>query len=94
MRKGGLTEEDENQPNVSPPIFEPDIQRGVILVSNRERTISAKRGLGGIVQVTAEVLNEIIGPGRARLAQRWVEDREFFRVAGDFETAGKTEDRR
>ena len=83
MRKGGHTEEGENQPDVPPPIIEPDVQRGVILVPNRDGTISAKRRFCGVIQVTAEVLNEIVGPGRARLAQRWVEDREFFRVTGD-----------
>jgi len=34
-------------------------------------------------------LNEIVGPGRACLTQRWVEDREFFWVTSDLEAAGK-----
>ena len=65
------------------------MQRGVILIPNRDGTIPAKRGFSGIVQVTAEVLNEIVGPGRTRLTQRWVEDGEFLRVTGDLEATGK-----
>ena len=87
---GGHTEEGENQPNISPPILEPDVQRGVILVPNRDGAIPTERGFGWIIQVAAKVLNEIVGPSRACLAQRRVEDGEFFRVTGDLEAAGKT----
>jgi len=88
VKTGGHTKEGENQPNVSPSVLEPDIQWGVILIPNRDRAISAKGGIGGIIQVSAEVLNEIVGPSRACLAQRWVEDGELFWVAGDLEAAG------
>ena len=86
---GGHAEEDEDQPNVSPPIIEVHIQRSIILIPNRDGTIATKCVFGRVIQVSAKVSNEVIGPGRARLAQRWVEDGEFFRAAGDFEAAGK-----
>ena len=87
--RGGHTEEDEDQPNVSPPIIEVHIQRSIILIPNRDGTIATKCVFGRVIQVSAKVSNEVIGPGRACLAQGWVEDGEFFRPAGDFETAGK-----
>jgi len=80
-------EEGENQPDISPPVLKPDVQRGVVLVPNRDGAIPTKRGFGWIIQVAAKVLNEIVGPCRARLTQRWVEDGEFFRIAGDLEAA-------
>ena len=83
------TEEGENQPNISPPVLEPYVQRGVILIPNRDGAVPTKRGFSSIIQVAAKVLNEIIGTGCARLTQRCVEDREFFRVSGDLEAAGK-----
>jgi len=86
----GHTEEDEDQPNVSPPILKPDIQRGVVLLPDRDGTVATRRVFSGIIQVAAKVLNEIVGPGCACLTQGCVEDREFFRAAGDFEAARKT----
>jgi len=87
--EGRHTKEGENQPNVSPPILIFHIQRGVILIPNRDGTIPTKRGFDRVIQVPAKVFNEIVRPSRARLVQGWVEDREFFRVACDLETAVK-----
>lgn len=86
-RGGQRTEKGEDQPNVPPSVLEPHIQRGVILITNRDRTVPTKRGFDGIIQVPAKVLNEIASPGRTCLAKRWVENREFLRVTGDFEAA-------
>jgi len=65
--RGRHTEEDENQPNVSPPILEPDVQRGVILIPNRDGAIPTERGFGGVIQVATKVLDEIVGPASACL---------------------------
>ena len=84
-RGGSHTKEDENQPNISPPILVVHIQPGVVLVPDRDGTIPTKRGFGRVIQVPAEVLDEIVRPSPARLVQGWVEDREFFRIACDLE---------
>ena len=91
-RKVRHTKEGENQPNVSPPVPVVHIQRGVVLIPDRDGTIPAKGIVGRVIQVPAEVLNEIVRPSRACLVQRWVEDGELFWVAGDFETAGKVKE--
>jgi hypothetical protein len=87
--RGGHTKEGEDQPNISPPVPELHIQRGIVLIPNRDRTVSTERAFVGVGQVPAKVLDEIVCPSRARFAQGWVEDGEFFRVASDFEVAGK-----
>ena len=87
----GHTEEDKNQPDISPPIVEVHVQRLVVLVPDRDRAIPAKGRFGRIVQVTTKVLNEIVRPRHARLAKWWVKHGKFFRLAGNFEAAGKRE---
>jgi len=89
-REGGHTKEGENQPNVSPSILERHIQRGVELIPNRNGAVPTKRGFGWVIQVPAKVLNELVRPGSACFAQRWVEDGKFFWVACDLKTAGKS----
>jgi len=86
----GRTEKGKNQPNISPPVLETDVQRGVVLIPNRDGAISTESVFGRVIQVPAKVLNKIVRPSRTCLAQRWVEHGKFLRVAGDFEAAGKT----
>jgi len=90
---GQHTKEDENQPNVSPPVPVAHIQRGVVLIPDRDGTVPTERGVGRVIQVSAKVSDELVSPSRARLVRRWVEDGEFFRVAYDFETAVKRSER-
>jgi len=85
--RGRHTKEGENQPNVSPPVSVAHIQRGVVLITDRDGTKPTKGVVGRIIQVSAKVLDELVGPSRARLVQRWVEDGEFLGFTGDFETA-------
>lgn len=70
-------------------MLESNIQRGIILIPNRDGTIPTMGGFGGIIQIPAKVLNEIIRPRRACLAQRWIEDGKLLGVARDFETTRK-----
>jgi len=86
---GRRTKEDENQPNVSPPVPVAHIQRGVVFIPDRDGTVPTERGVGRVIQVPAKVSNELVRPSRARLVRGWVEDGEFFRVARDFEIAVK-----
>ena len=81
------TKECETQPNASPPVAVVHIQRSVVFISNRDGTIAAKRGIYRVIQVPANVLNEVACPTGTCLVQGWIEDGELFRVASDFETA-------
>jgi hypothetical protein len=87
--RGRHTEEGENQPNVSPPVPIVHVQRGIVLIPDRDGTVPTEPGFGRVIQVPAKVSNELVRPGRARLVQGWVEDREFLRIACDLEPADK-----
>ena len=84
---GRHTKEDENQPNVSPPVPVAHIQRGVVFIPDRDGTVPTKGRVRWVIQVPSKVSDEFARPSRARLVRGWVEDGEFFRVAGDFEAA-------
>ena len=86
-RRERHTKESENQPNVSPPVPVAHIQRGIVLIPDRDGTIPTKRSIGRVIQVPSKVLNEIVRPSRAGLVQRWVEDGELFGPACNLEAA-------
>ena len=86
------TKEGENQPDISPPVPVAHIQRGVVLIPDRDGTVPTERGVGRVIQVPSEISDELVRPSRARLVRGWVEDGELFGVAGDFEAAVKIDD--
>ena len=89
---GRHTKEDENQPNVSPPVPVAHVQRGVVFIPDRDGTVPAKGRVRWVIQVPSEISNELVRPSRACLVRGWVEDGELFRIAGNFEAAVKIDD--
>jgi len=81
------TKEGENQPDVFQPVPAVRIQRGVVLIPDREGKIPTGRGVGRVIQVPSKVSNELVRPSHPCLVRGWVEDGEFSGVAGDFEAA-------
>ena len=79
-------EESEQDEGVSPPIVEPDIQRGEEVLSDGVRAIPTSRGIVRVIEVSTERRHELARPSAARLALRRIEHGKLVRLALDLES--------
>jgi len=79
-------EESEQHPNISPPASVADVQREEEILSNGVLTVSASRGIVGIVEVSTESRYELVRPSTASLTRWRIEQGELVGFTRDLES--------